>query len=230
MALEWFVGKDVFIDSIALVVLLLIAFFATRYYTLKKSRNYLFLALSFYSLALAFLSKILINFTISYRVLHTEVVGSMQYAQVITQSSEILEISGTLFYRLFTLFGLFLLYSIYEKQSKANVLMMVYLLAVAALFSKDQYPLHYLFYLTCFLFFFIISNRYYQNYRENSEKTTKMLAVSFSVITLSQLLFMLRAFAKSFYVAGEIVQLIGYISLLATFIMVLKHGRKKNKN
>jgi len=230
MAWEWFFGKDIFIDSISLVVLLLIAFFATKYYFVKKSRNYLFLALSFYSIALAFLCKILITFTINYRILHREVISSMQYTTTIVQSSEILLISGDLFYRLFTLIGLFLLYSIYERQSKANIILMTYLLALSALFTKDQYPLYYLFYLTTFLFLGIITHRYYQNYKENRETTTGMLAASFCIITLSQLLFVLKVITKSFYFAGEIVQLIGYISLLATFIMVLKHGRKKNKN
>ncbi|MEK6943479.1 MAG: hypothetical protein AABX00_05440 [Nanoarchaeota archaeon] len=230
MAWEWFFGKGIFIDSISLVVMLLIALSATKYYFVKKSRNYLFLALSFYSMALAFLSKILITFTINYKVLYTEAVRSMQYTTTIVKSSEVLSISGDLFYRIFTLVGLFLLYSIYEKQSKANIILMAYLLSLSALFTKDQYPLYYLFYLTTFLFFGIISHRYYRNYRENKEKTTGMLAASFSIITLSQLLFLLKIASKSFYFAGEIVQLVGYTLLLVTFIMVLKHGRKKNKN
>ena len=56
-----------------------------------------------------------------------------------------------------------------------------------------------------------------------------MLAASFSIITLSQLLFLLKIASKSFYFAGEIVQLVGYTLLLVTFIMVLKHGRKRTK-
>jgi hypothetical protein len=56
-----------------------------------------------------------------------------------------------------------------------------------------------------------------------------MLAASFSVITLSQIFFMFVNFTKHFYVVGEVIQLIGYIILLVTFITVLKHGREKNK-
>lgn len=224
---KWFWGKDIFIDSIALIVLLSIAVFATRYYMIKKSRNYLYLALSFYLISLSFLSKILINFTIYYQVLHRHMVGSIEYTQVILKSSEALSIGGLFFYRLFTLLGLFALYSIYEKQSKANVFIMLYFIGVSILFATQQY---YLFYLTCLIFFAIISNRYLQTYRENKEKASAMLAGSFSVITLSQVFFMFVSFATYFYVVGEITQLIGYIALLATFIVVLKHGREKNKN
>ena len=224
---KWFWGKDIFIDSIALLVLLSIAIFATKYYRIKKSRNYFYLALSFYLIALSFLSKILINFTIYYQVLHTEVIGSIGYTKVILKSSEILAFSGLFFYRLFTLLGLFTLYSIYEKQSKANIILTVYLLIISIFFSKEEY---YIFYLTSFILLGVISNRYYQNYRKNRSKASGMLAASFSVITLSQIFFMFVNFTKHFYVAGEIIQLIGYIGLLAAFVTVLKHGREKNKS
>src|SRR3989344_5925755 len=108
---KWFWGKDIFIDLIAAFVLILIAVFVTRYYRIKKSRNYLFFAISFYIIALSFLSKILINFTVYYQVLHTKVVGSIQYSQVLLKSSEVLAISGLVFYRILTLAGLFMLYS-----------------------------------------------------------------------------------------------------------------------
>lgn len=224
---KWFWGKDIFIDSIALLVLLSIAIFATKYYGIKKSKNYLYLALSFYLIALSFFSKVLINFTIYYQVLHTQTIGSIEYTQVILKSSEILAVSGLFFYRLFTLLGLFILYSIYEKQSKANIILMIYFIVLSIFFSKEEY---YIFYLTCFIFLGVISNRYYRNYKKNRENTSGMLAASFSVIALSQIFFMFVNFTKHFYVVGEVIQLLGYILLLITFILVLKHGREKNKS
>jgi hypothetical protein len=159
-------------------------------------------------------------------VLHTKVIGSMTYTQTILQSSEILSFSGLFLYRLFTLLGLYMLYSIYEKQSKANIVLLIYFIIVSIFFSKEEY---YIFYLTCFILFAIISNRFYQNYGKNKEKASAMLAASFSVITISQAFFMLVNFTKHFYVAGEVVQLIGYVILLTAFVTVLRHGREKNK-
>lgn len=223
---KWFWGKDIFIDAVALLVLLSIAVFATRYYRIKKSRNYLYLAISFYLIALSFFSKILINFTIYYQVLHTQMIGSIEYTQVILKSSEVLAVSGLFLYRLFTLLGFFVLYSIYEKQSKANVILMIYFIVISIFFSKEEY---YIFYLTSFILLGVISNRYYQNYRKNRKKTSGMLAASFSVIALSQVFFMFVNFTKHFYVVGELIQLIGYTILLVAFVTVLKHGREKNK-
>lgn len=224
---KWFWGKDILIDSVALLVLLLIAVFAAKYYRIKKGKKHLYLALSFCLIALSFFSKILINFTIYYQVLHTQVIGSIKYTQVVLESSEILAVSGLFFYRLFTLLGLFLLYSIYEKQSKANIALMIYFIVISIFFSKEGY---YIFYLTSLILLGVISNRFYQNYRKNKEKSSGMLAASFSVITLSQIFFMFVDFTKHFYVVGEIVQLVGYAILLAAFITVLKHGREKNKS
>lgn len=223
---KWFWGKDIFIDSVSAFVLILIAIFVTRYYRINKSRNYLYFAISFYLIALSFLSKILINFTVYYQVLHTQVIGSMQYAHTILKSSEILAISGLFFYRLLNLAGLFMLYSIYEKQSKANILLMTFFIITSVFLSKEEY---YMFYVLSFILLGIITNRYYQNYRRNKKKETAMLAASFAVITLSQLPFMLVSFTKHLYVAGEAMQLIGYTILLFTFVSVLKHGREKNK-
>ncbi len=223
---KWFWGKDIFIDSISAFVLILIAVFVTRYYRINKSRNYLYFAISFYIIALSFLSKILINFTIYYQILHTQVIGSIQYTQTILRSSEILAISGLFFYRLLTLGGLFILYSIYEKQSKANILLMAFFIITSVFLSKEEY---YIFYVLSFIFLGIISNRYYQNYKKNKKKETAMLAASFAVITLSQVPFILVSFTKHLYVVGEAMQLIGYIILLVTFVSVLKHGREKDK-
>ena len=223
---KWFWGKDIFIDSISALVLILIAVFVTRYYRINRSRNYLYFAVSFYLIALSFLSKILINFTVYYQVLHTQIVGSIQYTQIILKSSEILSISGLFFYRLLTLIGLFTLYSIYEKQSKANILLMAYFIVMSVFFSKEEY---YLFYILSFIFLGIISNRYYQNYRNNKKKETGMLAASFAIIALSQVLFVFINFTTHLYVAGEAMQLVGYIILFVTFVSVLKHGREKDK-
>ena len=148
-------------------------------------------------------------------------------SQVVLKSSEILAVSGLFFYRLFTLLGLFVLYSIYEKQSKANIALMTYFIAISVFFSKEEY---YIFYLTSLIFLGIISNRYYQNYKDNKENTSGMLATSFLIITLSQIFFIFANSAKHFYVVGEVIQLIGYIALLITFIRVLKHGREKDKD
>jgi len=57
--------------------------------------------------------------------------------------------------------------------------------------------------------------------------TAKLLALSFGVIAGSQLIFVFVRINPLLYVIAESIQLIGYIMLLITFVMVLRYGKKK---
>src|SRR3989338_10058620 len=62
---QWFYGKDIVIDLISVCVLLVISIFSVRYdFVMRKNRNYLHLASSFFIISLAFLAKILTYFVI----------------------------------------------------------------------------------------------------------------------------------------------------------------------
>ncbi len=226
---KWFWGKDIFIDFIGLFVLVVIAVYSMKYYMMKKNKNYLFLALSFYLIAFAFLSKILTNFTIYYGVLETTTIGLLTITYTRIKNSEILFIIGFFFYRLFYTFGIYTLYAIYEKQSRLNIaLMSFFILAVTAL-SISPFS-YYIFHISSLILLGIVTYKYYETYRKNRYKATKMLASSFAVITSSHLFFMLTNAQTNFYAVAEVIQLIGYVALLITFIMVLGHGREKDKD
>ena len=226
---KWFWGKDIFIDLIGIFVLVLIAVFSMRYYRLKKNKNYLYLALSFYIIALAFMSKILTNFTLYHKVLETTTIGLFTITYTRIKNSEILFYIGFLFYRLFYLFGAYLLYAIYEKQSKPNMVLVSFFIIVSTFFSVSPFS-YYIFHISSLMLLGIVTYKYYNTYRKNKHPATRMLASSFAVISSSHLFFMLVNAEKNFYVAAEILQLIGYVALLITFITVLRHGREKNKN
>ena len=74
---------------------------------------------------------------------------------------------------------------------------------------------------------FALSRRYFISYRENRYKNTLYLCISFSIITLSQLVFIFTSSNPTLYVLAEIIQLIGYLFLLYTFVMVLRNAKKK---
>ncbi|NTV23520.1 MAG: hypothetical protein HGA85_04055, partial [Nanoarchaeota archaeon] len=52
----WFYGKDIIIDIISIVVLLLVSLAGFRYYLMSRNKKMLYLVLSFSLLALAFLA------------------------------------------------------------------------------------------------------------------------------------------------------------------------------
>jgi hypothetical protein len=225
---QWFYGKDIIIDIVGIIVLFLIGIFSIRSYRINKNKNYLWLGLSFFLISTSVFFKILTNFTIYYRVLETKVLpfGTLTYQVV--RSSDTLFFIGYLLYRLLTLLGLYFLYTIYnKKQSKVDVMLIVYLIIISTYFSQSAY---FIFHLTAFILLGLITYQYCTLYRSNRHKTTRMLAASFVIITLSHLVSCFVAMNLTLYVIAELIQLIGYTILLVTFFMVLKYGKKKKSN
>ncbi|MBI2498787.1 hypothetical protein HYV88_00935 [Candidatus Woesearchaeota archaeon] len=223
----WFNGADIIIDLVSIFVLSLIAFFSAKYYRINENRNYLYLAISFSLLASSFIFKNLINFFIYYKFIE---LGGAKIITLTFKTTEILEdllFFGVLLYRLLTLFGFYILYSIYQKQSKATIFLISYLILVSTYFSKEIY---YVFHTTAFVLLLTIIISYYWKHLNRQYSSTGLLTYSFMIIAISQIFFMVAGLDNHFYVAGKLIQLVGYILLLITFIIVIKYGRKKNKN
>jgi len=224
---QWFYGKDIIIDIVSVCVLLLIAFFSIKYYKIKKNRNYIFLALSFAVLAGSFLFKILVNLNIYYKYIETKDLGVVTTLYQSMKASGKLFITSLFLYWFLTLFGFYILYSIYQKQSMSNFLFGTYLLVILTYIA---YPDYKIFHLTLLVILSLITINQARNYLNKKHFATKSVAYSFGIIALSQIFYILVDVNNRFYVAGELIQLIGYVILLITFIMVLRHGRKENKN
>ena len=224
---QWFYGKDILIDIVSILVLLLIAFFSVKYYKIKKNRNYLFLALSFALLAGSFLFKILMNFNIYFKFIEKRQIGIITPIYQSMKSSHSLFITSFLLYWLLTVFAIYVLYSIYQKQSLSNHLLNIYLIFISTYLS---YPDYYIFHITLLVLLGIITLDYSRRYINRKHFATRLVAFSFGTIALSQICFIIVDINNQFYVAGELIQLVGYVSLLIAFIMVLRYGRKENKN
>ena len=227
---KWFFGKDIAIDVVSLIVLVLIGLFALKYYSInKKKKSYFYLALSFFVLGIAFLCKIMTNFTIYYIDTQIRQVGFLVFTVHTLKSTDVLFFLGLLLYRVLTLIGLYILYLIYfhNKQPRSTTFIIFLLLVLLTYFTLDAC---FVFHLVSFLLLIFITRQYFINYKKNKRGTTKLLAYSFALIALSQLLFLFLKMSYVTYVAGEILQLVGYCILLFTFIMVLNHGKKKKQN
>ena len=221
---RWFFGKDIVIDIVSIIVLSLISFTAIRFYKINRKKSYLWLFISFLMIALAFIFKIISNFTLHYT---REVAQNFGFVVIVYRSfhySFLPYYVGYLLYRLFMLFGLYALYSIYTKQKKEQIFLISYFLIVLTYFGLSAY---FLFHITALILLSLITVRYLQNYRRNPTVTGKLLYYSFLIITLSQVVFAFIGLSNYVYVSAELVQLLGYILLLITFIMVLHYGKKK---
>ena len=224
---KWFYGRDLWMDIISVLVLLLISFFAIQYYRLGRNKNYLCLSLSFLFLSLSFIGKILMSFAIYNQIIDTRNYGFATITFEKLVSSDNLFFVGFLGYRLLTLFGLYILYSVYNRQTKGSIFLISYLIFALTLFTHTSY---YMFQITALILLSLVTLHYFRNYYRTRLPASKFLAASFFVITISQVGFVFIKVDELFYPVSEIIQLIGYMLLLLTFIMVLRYGKKKNKD
>ena len=100
----------------------------------------------------------------------------------------------------------------------------LYFVVISAVFSINAY--YYIFHVTALVLLIFITKNYYEIYKKNKFLNTKILILAFSMLSLSQLLFILSKLSLV-YVTGNIIELISYIILLVLIVRVLKHDKKK---
>jgi len=219
---SWIFGKDIPIDLLSIFVLSLIGIFALRFYFInKEKKSNLYLALSFFMIALSFAFKILANYTAYSQTRFFEIIVST----FALKAHDALYFIGAFFYRSLMLIGLYFLYSIYQKkQNKASMIIIVFLILSSMYFTYNAY---YIFHAASLIFLSLLTYEYFKNYKANKEITTHLLFYSFLIISISQVFFMFISLNQIFYAGAEIMQLFGYMLLLITFILVLKHSKKR---
>ncbi|MFH1211648.1 MAG: hypothetical protein V1659_01845 [Candidatus Woesearchaeota archaeon] len=225
---NWFFGKDIIIDIVAVIVLLLIGFVSIKNYSLlgKTNKKHLFFGISFVLIAISIIAKITTNFTLYYH--KYEIVQQIKNVIIVQQTSQasmFLFLLGFLVYHMFMLWGLYGVFATISNESKkSNIALAVFLIAVLTYFTNQLY---YIFHLVSFFLIVLIIIRYQQNYLNNRNSSTKYLLIGFILLAISQVAFIFEKLSSIIYVAAEIIQLIGFLMLLITLLLVFKHGKKK---
>ncbi|MBI2572821.1 hypothetical protein HYV86_03100 [Candidatus Woesearchaeota archaeon] len=219
----WFSGPDLVIDIVSAAVLTLLCIVAFRYYRCSnQKRDYLWFAIATGLLSLSFLAKIFTNFNLYQHIWATKTVGVYTYLYHGVRTSESFLFTTTLLYHLLTLLGLYVLFLLYyKKQPMASIILTTLLLFITVYFTHNTY---FIFHLISLLLLTFIIIHYYHTAQK--DKLGKMIFWSFSIIALSQLLFIFLEINNILYPIAEGIQLIGYILLLISIIMVRSYGRK----
>ncbi|MBI4151564.1 hypothetical protein HY496_01225 [Candidatus Woesearchaeota archaeon] len=223
---HWFSGRDILIDIFSIIVLLTISFVTFRYYRLMKShKKHLYFSIATILLALSFISKIVTNFTLYEQFYNTIFLGPLALTFRTVHYSDTLFLVGTLIYRFLTLLGFYLLFRIYsENKLWYTDVLIIYLLVIAMYFTSQAY---YIFHLTALFLLLPLVWRYICNCRQTKDKAGKLIAWSFGTIAASQVAFILLSIDKIVYVLAEMIQFIGYVLLLSSFLLVRFYGKKK---
>jgi hypothetical protein len=224
-----FYGKDMTIDILSALVLFMIGIFAFRNYLLdRKNKRHLILSAAFVLLGGSFLIKTLTNIISHSPALYNQNLSLSLLGIEIIKPYTVVPAFGFLLYSLMTLFGFYVLYALTSKDELSmNYVIIAYFILISTYFTRFNY---HLLYLTAFLFVLATTRRYFLAYKKNNYKNTLLLGISFCVITVSQFIFMLTGQSYLLYIIAEIVQLVGYLFLLYTFILVLRNARKTKQN
>lgn len=221
----WFSGPDFIIDLISVVTLLLIGFFAWKFYSMDKdNKKHLMMFLALAVLGASFIFKILTYLILYSTTFSVEVLNIFGQLVYYLEPNNFYFSISFIIYAVLTLTGFYLLYTIYDpKISSSTSLLIFYFILVVALFSENAYLFMHL---TAMMLSVLITFALWKNYKKNNLNSTKNLAISFGIISFSRIFFIFASFYSSMYVLGETIQLVGFIILLITFISVLKNGKK----
>ena len=213
----WFLGIDAGFETITMAVAVLIAFTSYKFYRLSNMKKYYYFGMAFGLLAAAFATRVFTNLIIYYNFIEQNSFGIAQVVHKAVGPATNFFSTGLLSYRLLTLGALLLLYMLLARKAKTSHSvkgLLVYFVLVASLFSTQ---VTLAFHLTAAIFLFFISMLTLKNYYQRKVKNTKYTLAAFSLLTLSQLIFIPGIYLPLAYVAAEVVQLAGFITMLTAF-------------
>ncbi|MEA3430116.1 MAG: hypothetical protein U9R08_02495 [Nanoarchaeota archaeon] len=222
---QWFYGIDILFEFINVIAALLIAFFSYKIYKYTKDRHCLYFGLSFLAISLAFISKILTNFQIYFNVLRQSKVIDQALLTLTTHRNFSFFVTGYFFHRVFFLMALVGIFFIVCKYDKKLLILFAYFIAIITAFSTSEY---FIFHVTTSIMLGYIFYHYYLNYKYNPTKNTFLVSFGFFLILISQIIFINIILGVESYVVAQIIQVIGYVTLLYAYIRINKND-KKNK-
>ena len=223
---NWFLAPDVIINAFSFLVLLAFFILCINNYKINKNKGILYLGIGFGLISIAQLAIFLTKFVIYYNTTFTTYIGTLIIKYNIVDSTSTLYNLSFFFNRVFTLLGLYVIYRLPNKKKSATDLILVSYFIILSVFISNQ--AYYLFHATAMILFMLIAYNYYSIYRKNKFSNTKILAISFGILALSQLLPIVST-NNIVDVASNLIELISYVILLI-LIVRLKYGKKKKSD
>lgn len=221
---DWFLGKDIIIDFFSFIVLLAFFILCWKYYKLSKKKNLLYLGIGFLLISIAQLADILTKVVLYYDTTFTQRIGQLIISYHIVKSVDIFYKVGFFFHRLLTLCGFYIIYKLSRREKwKADSFLVLYFLLIISAVGSDIH--YYIFHLTTLVLIALLIKNYVEIYKKQKNINTKILIIAFSLLALSQMIFLLSKL-KVFFVFGSLIGLVSYLILLILIIKILKYSPK----
>lgn len=213
---SWFFGYDSIAEIISMFILFFIGFYSSKLYKLSQQKKYKHFYLSFMVLGVAFFAKSITNW-IMYRewVEHDIYIGKVIELYFIYNVGYLIHVLLSL-----TAYMLLLLL-LWDIHDRRLISLFFIFIVIAAFFAHQTFISFHVvsLILLCYLTWEFWKNAHNSKIKTRP-KTAYLVFSSFLVITLSQLVFLFMNSTPLLYVAGEIVQLTGYVMLLVTLLIL----------
>ena len=215
----WFLNVDIIIEIISLVIALLIGIYSHKAYKFTEQRKYFFFATAFYLIAFSLLIKTMASW-LSCSQFKQVVLESMTVIKYNLSKIQIIYTLGSFFHRFFMLSGLIILTILCLKiRTKKVMILLIFFTFISTWFSRETY---FIFHLIAAFLLLYISLSFYANYYRKRTKNAFLVAIGFALMFFSQLIFIFVLLDPKIYPFGAIVQVIGYLFLLLTYILLGK--------
>jgi len=215
-----FYGIDSVMDFLIFLVAILITYQSYSVYSLLKEKNYKFFSWAFLSISIAFLFKIIINFTFfnQIEVLQTCFVNSVLLERL--EWLDLINFFSTIFYRIFLLTGFLILFLIFTKtERKEKIILFVYLGILTVLFSIY---FSFVFHLTLFLLILFLTIYFYKHHKKIKSKNSLIVFYSFLAILSANFIGFFSTLHPLFYLTYEIILFVGFFILLINHLHLKK--------
>lgn len=207
---SWFYGLDSLLEVIIIITAFMISFYSYKIFSVLKSRNHKYFSVAFFLIGFAYVFKIFSSI-ILYKTIKPSFHLLLDPLTASLYSVEIVHFFSFFLFKLLTAFGFLLLFLIaVDVVKKALILVDMYIIFLAVVFSSLFATTAYHTILISFLFF--ICWYYYNNYLRIKSKASYRILIAFLFMFLAQLIFPIDF--SIFYVLGEILLITGFLVLL----------------
>jgi hypothetical protein len=212
----WFFGIDSIFAFITFLVTIAIGLYSYKIYKLLKDKKYFYFALAFLFIAFSFITQAVVITLIALEILR------LQDLFALIPTIYIIKNLGFLAYSALMVAAYMIILIISSKIKDRNIMSLLMILAVLGVLIGGANEMYNVFYVVSAILLGYIVKAYYSNYTKKKAKSAWFVLLSFSVIFIAQLFFIFYPLWPMFYVIGHIVQMIGYLILLGSLILVLR--------
>lgn len=207
------IGIESVVELLSLLATFAIGYTAYNIYKLTSEKKYLYFSMGFIFLTLGFLIRSFINAGVYFG--RRDVVEIAISAPIITIYTAL-----SIAYLMLVISAYLILIIVTFKIQDAKLIPLFAIFALVSVVASHNF--YIVFPVLSFLLLGYLVTYYYSSYKKKKKKNQLVIAIGFFVITIAQIFFPLINRAPEWFVAGTAVQLLGYIILLSSLIMVLR--------